>query len=162
MPTCLSSLRSGRECHLLTTRIPSGFARGKISVYKKIYFRIYEKNIFAYGEIYFRAHGSFFPSAQRKILVRKAPKFPSARKFISLRKKKYFLAEGNFLLCARKFCAFCRAFLSLGEGGEFGRGRRLLREGRRGGFLGGIWKIGCGRNIFAVRLPMEGGCLRLT
>ena len=162
MPTCLSPLRSGRECLLLTPRIPSGFARGKISVYKKIYFRIYEKIFshmrkffFVRTEISFLPHGAKFPFGRRPNFLPQENLFPCGRKNIFLRKKIFFRAHGNFSLSAEPF-------FSLGEKGKFGRGKRLLREGRRGGFLGEIWKIACGRNIFAVRLPMEGGRLRLT
>jgi len=71
------------------------------------------KNIFAYAEIYFRAHGNFFPSARRKISVRRAGNFSSEDAKISFRKKIFFLPQGNKFSCGRNFSSVRTKILRL-------------------------------------------------
>ena len=73
------------------------------------------KFIFVRTEISFLPHGAKFLFEGREIFLRKAPKFPSARKYFFFRKEINFLAEENFLPCARKFCALPRAIDLEGE-----------------------------------------------
>jgi len=72
---------------------------------RKNIFSHMRKFIFVRTEISFLPHGAKFPFEGREIFLRKTPKFPSARKYFFFRKEINFLAEGIFLLCARKFCA---------------------------------------------------------
>ena len=121
---------SGTKTPFYRTRIPSGFGRGKISVYKKIYFRICE-NIFSYMRK--------FISLRKKIFRRaEGEKFSCPRKEISMRTKINFHAHGNIFLCAQKFCALPteenflserREFPWASEGVAWGRGRRREAKG---------------------------------
>jgi len=53
-------------------------------------------------------------------------KFPSARKNIFFRKEIFFLAEGNFSACARRFFALRKEAFFLPEGDPFSFGRREI------------------------------------
>ena len=77
------------------------------------------KFIFVRTEISFLPHDAKFPFEGQEIFLRKTPKFPSARKYFFFRKEINFLAEGNFLLCARKFCAVRKAKNRRSKGAEF-------------------------------------------
>ena len=77
------------------------------------------KFIFVRTEISFLPHGAKFPFEGREIFLRETPKFPSARKYFFFRKEINFLAEGNFLLCARKFCALRKAKNRRSKGAKF-------------------------------------------
>ena len=82
---------TGTKLPFLTTRILSGFGRGKNSVYKKIYFRIYEK-IFS--------HMRKFIFLRKKIFRRaEGEKFSYPRKGIFMRTKIFFHAHRNFAPC---------------------------------------------------------------
>ena len=102
---------------LLSTRIPSGFGRGKISVYKKIYFRICEKIFshmrkffFVRTEIFFLPHGGKFSFARSRPSFRREGIFSSeekdfsfGRRVVSFRKKIYFLVEGKIFSSIRSY-----------------------------------------------------------
>ena len=77
------------------------------------------KFIFVRTEISFLPHDAKFPFEGQEIFLRKTPKFPSARKYFFFRKEINFLAEGNFLLCARKFCAVRKAKNRRSKGAKF-------------------------------------------
>jgi len=76
--------------------------RKKISVYKKIYFRIYEK-IFSHMRKFFSVRTEIFrlpqspkfPFERQEIFLRKTPKFSCGRKFFSVRTKILRSAEGE-------------------------------------------------------------------
>ena len=125
---------SGTKTPFHRTRIPSGFGRGKISVYKKIYFRICE-NIFSYMRK--------FISLRKKIFRRaEGEKFSCPRKEISMRMKINFRAHGNFAPCPRKRISFRKGENFLGQGkallggeGDEGRRRACTLAGHREGVV---------------------------
>ena len=77
------------------------------------------KNIFAYAEIYFRAHRN---------------KFSSARKYFFFRKEINFLAEGNFSPCGRRILSLRKGILFRSKGREFLFGQKLLALRKDGNF----------------------------
>ena len=75
--------------------------------------------IFAYAEIYFRAHRN---------------KFPSARKYFFFRKEINFLAEGNFSPCGRGILSLRKGRLFRSKGREFLFGQKLPALRKEGNF----------------------------
>ena len=122
MPTCLSSLRSGRECLFSGPAFPAGLQGVKFPHIRKF--------ISVYTKKYFRICGNFFSCARKFLSFRTAQNFRSEGAQISFRKKIYFLAEEKIFSCGRKFSSVRTKILrrSEVEKSTFEGGKIFLRK----------------------------------
>ena len=128
---------------------PAGLGGGKISVYKKIYFRICE-NIFSYmrkfislrKKIFRRAEENFSPCGRRKIFVptqgnfyAHENKFSCARKYFFVRIEIWCLAHGREFPFGRERISLGKGGCRLGAEGGDGRRRACTLAGHREGLV---------------------------